>query len=361
MNVLKRFLIIALLVGFLAGGGQAAMTNSANDWRLPDPYMWSGNWSDKGLLFCREVEDILEGTNTIGNDLQFSDAGNVVFGTDDDWVIDSDTAKTLDFTPATTDETSIINIGANTKGADLKLFGATTGEYWSWDASGDSVIGNMGNFSITTNDAEVSQFLFSAVGAIANSGQTGAFTFTTTDGGFYFDANGAANGDIALDAADDVTITAGDDFSLAQGDGDNADASPTSDGRRLAQVLRCTYDFAVDGGAQGTISLNQILPDNAVVTRAYLEVLTTFTSASDAATVSLDIVSDDVAGLVAAIAISDGTNPWDAGFHECIQDGAAANFSTKTTAERAIQITVAGGEDLTAGKMVIWLEYVVSD
>jgi hypothetical protein len=133
------------------------------------------------------------------------------------------------------------------------------------------------------------------------------------------------------------------------------------DGLHARRMARATYDFSEHGGAQGVISLGVALPDNAIVTRAWYEVLTTLQSGTDAATVSIDIPVDDVAGIVAAIAISDLTDPWDEGLHEAIQDGAAANFSVKTTAERTLQITIAGGEDLTAGKFILFAEYVVSD
>lgn len=136
---------------------------------------------------------------------------------------------------------------------------------------------------------------------------------------------------------------------------------PSEDGLHPPRIARATYDFAEHGGAQGVISLGVTLPDNAIITRAWYEVLTTLQSGTDAATVSIDIPTDDVAGIVAAIAISDGTDPWDAGLHEAIQDGTAGNFSTKTTAARELQITVAGGEDLTAGKFILFAEYKVSD
>ena len=109
-----------------------------------------------------------------------------------------------------------------------------------------------------------------------------------------------------------------------------------------------------------TFGAEGLLPDNAIVKRAYYDVVTTFTSSTDAATIALGIPTDDAAGIVAATAISGGGNIWDAGYHDGIQDGAAANFANKTTAERAFTMTVAT-EDLTAGKMVIFLEYVISE
>lgn len=127
----------------------------------------------------------------------------------------------------------------------------------------------------------------------------------------------------------------------------------------LAGVLRGEYDFAVDGGVVGAINLrNATLPVRARVTRAWYEVLTTLRSATDASLVGLSIPGDDVAGILTPIAISDASNPWDAGIHAAIQNGLISNISEKTTASRNVQITLAG-EALTAGKVVVFLEYTV--
>ena len=133
-----------------------------------------------------------------------------------------------------------------------------------------------------------------------------------------------------------------------------------ADGLHAQGVARACYDFALDGGAISTIGLHATIPDNAIVVRAWYEVLTTLTSSGDNATVSLDIPTDDVAGILAAIAIDDGSNPWDAGTFACIQDGTVGNFSNKCTAAREISMTIAV-EALTAGKFILWCQYIVSD
>lgn len=127
----------------------------------------------------------------------------------------------------------------------------------------------------------------------------------------------------------------------------------------LVGVLRGEYDFAVDGGVVGSINLrNATLPIKARVTRAWYEVLTTFRSASDASQIGLSIPTDDANGILAPIAISDGTNPWDAGVHTTIQNGLVTNISEKTILSRNLQLTITG-EALTAGKMVLFAEYMV--
>lgn len=99
------------------------------------------------------------------------------------------------------------------------------------------------------------------------------------------------------------------------------------------------------------------LPDNAIITRAWYENLTTFTSSTDAATIALGVKTNAPAGIKAAVAISNGANPYDAGIVAGIPDNVVANFTTKTTAARKIIATVAV-EALTAGKLQLVIEYV---
>lgn len=97
-----------------------------------------------------------------------------------------------------------------------------------------------------------------------------------------------------------------------------------------------------------------VIPKNAVVTRAVYKVLTTFTSATDAATIAISIVgANDV---VSAAAISTGTT-WDASTPVLgIPVTATANTWLTTTVDSPVTFTVAV-EALTAGKMVVWLEW----
>lgn len=131
------------------------------------------------------------------------------------------------------------------------------------------------------------------------------------------------------------------------------------------------YDFTNDGAvASGSaFSMRNVstgitfnFPTNAQIIEGVYRVLTTFTSSSDAATISLGIPTDDAAGTVAAIAISDGTNPWDATakFVTTIQTGAHSAASEVTTAARAFALTVGGGQDLTAGRIRVFLDYLVT-
>jgi hypothetical protein len=112
-----------------------------------------------------------------------------------------------------------------------------------------------------------------------------------------------------------------------------------------------------------THNLDCTLPDNCVIVRAWYYVVTTFTSGSgsDAATLQLGVNTDDATGIVAAIAISDVSNPWDAGLHEAVPDGTVANFTTQTTAQGRTIDLVIGVEALDAGEMNLFLEYVVTE
>jgi len=139
----------------------------------------------------------------------------------------------------------------------------------------------------------------------------------------------------------------------------NLSASNASDpaglgGNYLQKMALAVYDFAVDGGVIGAITLasTAALPDNAVVTAVTYDVLTTCTSGTDAATIALSVPTDGA--LSTAIAISNGANPWDAGARL-----ANTALPKKLTAARNLQITVAA-EAVTAGKIVFCVQYYVS-
>lgn len=132
------------------------------------------------------------------------------------------------------------------------------------------------------------------------------------------------------------------------------------DGLHAKRVARITFDPTSDSSLRSTgnhfSTIGLLL--NTVITRAWYEVITTFTSANDSATLSIGISSDDEAGIKAAIAISNGGNPWDAGYHECIQDGAATNFANKVTQSGQPIKFIVGTQALTGGKLILFLEYV---
>lgn len=155
--------------------------------------------------------------------------------------------------------------------------------------------------------------------------------------------------------------------------------SGTTRSKRTGSVMRevavATYaPSAGDSGAAGSHGTGVYLPANAVIMNVWYDVVTTFTSATDAATIALGYTGS-TAAFTAALAISDASNIWDAGLHATkignfSLDGnsltqidmAAARAATyaKVTAEKQILVTNAV-ETLTAGKINIYVEYVISD
>jgi predicted RecA/RadA family phage recombinase len=117
---------------------------------------------------------------------------------------------------------------------------------------------------------------------------------------------------------------------------------------------------ATGGKAIGTHDLvGDSIPVGAYVRKVDVLVKTTFTSAGDDATIALGVKTEAPSAFVAAVAIDDAGNPWDAGWHAGAQDGAADNIAGPLTAERAMVATVAV-EALTAGKLAVFAEYMVS-
>lgn len=153
------------------------------------------------------------------------------------------------------------------------------------------------------------------------------------------------------------------------------------DGLSVPKVAVATFDTAGNdsaGVSNKTIAAHPLgvyLPDNAIITRAWVDVITTFVSADDSATIALK--AQGANDLVSAISIVDGSNVWDAGARGCLplapNLGADAAHDTqlevialfaalhiKLTAERELTATVAV-QALTAGKAVLYVEYVLSD
>lgn len=154
------------------------------------------------------------------------------------------------------------------------------------------------------------------------------------------------------------------------------------DGLTVKKVLTAEFDTAGTdsaGVSNKTIAAHGTgvyLPDNAIITKVWFDVITTFTSdATDAGTIALH--AQGAGDLLVAIAISDASAVFDAGIHHGIPGsyalGVDADHDTalevgalkagsflKLTAEREIVATVAV-EALLLGKMVIYCEYVISD
>lgn len=133
-------------------------------------------------------------------------------------------------------------------------------------------------------------------------------------------------------------------------------------GLTAKQIATFVFDTALTdsaGVSNKTIAAHGTgvyLPINAVITKVMFHVKTTFTSATDAGTIA--VKSEAANDLTTAIAISDVSNPWDAGFKAGIPVDTAAT-AVFLSAEREIILTVAV-EALTAGKLIGFVEYVQS-
>lgn len=155
-----------------------------------------------------------------------------------------------------------------------------------------------------------------------------------------------------------------------------------SNGLTTPNVASAVYDAAgndsagVSNKTEAAHGLGVYIPINAIIVRAWYDVVTVFTSVtSDAATIALKIQGAN--DLVSANDIADSTNPYDAGLHSTLLGspvlGAATEHDTalelgvlqvasflKLTAERELTATV-GVEAILTGKLVIFVEYVLSE
>lgn len=110
-------------------------------------------------------------------------------------------------------------------------------------------------------------------------------------------------------------------------------------------------DFSLVGGATGDLETGITLPDNAIVRKAFFDVLTPPTSGG-LATVAFKVQT--AADLKTATAIASWT-----GIVDGELDGTPADF-IKLTAQRKVYATVASFA-LTGGKIKVFVDYVVSE
>jgi hypothetical protein len=128
---------------------------------------------------------------------------------------------------------------------------------------------------------------------------------------------------------------------------------------KTINVVKGVYDFASTGGAIGAQSLlddkgNLIsLPVGLIVVRSFYDVITAFTSGGSA-TVALSIqAANDV---LSALAVASLT----AGVGAGVSVGTAATMKKVSTTAKPLVLTVATAA-LTAGKMNVYIEYVLSE
>jgi len=122
------------------------------------------------------------------------------------------------------------------------------------------------------------------------------------------------------------------------------------DGLNLLGTARATYDFDVDGGAVSSIGLGVTIPANSVITKAWFDIITVFTSTGDNGTIALN--AEGAGDLLAAV----DADTLSAGPNAGIPVGTAATM-VKTTIARELTITIATNAILS-GKLILFVEYV---
>jgi hypothetical protein len=116
--------------------------------------------------------------------------------------------------------------------------------------------------------------------------------------------------------------------------------------------MRGRYDFAVDGGAIGTITISaENIPANAIILGGVVEVDTAVTSGG-AGTLAIQV---EAAGdIVAAAAVSGA--PWSTTGRKSVIPAFTGATTVKTTVARSIQVVIAAAT-LTAGVVDVLLAY----
>ena len=119
-------------------------------------------------------------------------------------------------------------------------------------------------------------------------------------------------------------------------------------------MVRATYDEAIDGGGIAAYDLGEDLPANAIVTQVYFQIITQFVDGGSG-TVALSC-----AGANDLFSAADITGDSGGVINAGVPVGTAATMFDVGGSACDITATVAGAEQ-TAGKLVLWIEYVVSE
>jgi len=216
-----------------------------------------------------------------GIDLRFDDGDFLKFGDSSDFTMTSDGTAVLKLAGLATDESSIVHIGADTSGVDVRFYPATTAEYMEWDAGNEAL--ELVGAQIHLDDASILQFGsgkdMTVYSDTANTlefdpsaaGDTIKFGTANTDAVdiiWYSDSSGDTvtfnEEDIGVEF-EDVVLQMMDDTTLNLGDDDDATImyDETTDNNleilvASAGVSVTTNDFLVstDGAAASQIDLN---------------------------------------------------------------------------------------------------------
>lgn len=125
------------------------------------------------------------------------------------------------------------------------------------------------------------------------------------------------------------------------------------EGTARLKTVQAEYDFAVDGGAAGTITLRSVdgqgneIPTGAIITGGYIDVETSCASATGTMALQAEAAGDIVA--------TAGQASWTAGRKDVIPDSTGST-AVKTTAARNLKLVIATAP-FTAGKFRVVLFY----
>jgi len=107
--------------------------------------------------------------------------------------------------------------------------------------------------------------------------------------------------------------------------------------------------------AVGAHALPVKLPANSIIVGGVVDVVKTFTSKNDTATIAISVAQAN--DIVAAKAINATGDDWDAGLQAIVpKSNTPESTGIKLTAEKVVTVTV-GTEALTGGKFVLYLDY----
>jgi hypothetical protein len=132
---------------------------------------------------------------------------------------------------------------------------------------------------------------------------------------------------------------------------------PVIEGTTSLKTVQAEYDFAVDGGATGTLTLRSVpgpadskgntVPAGAVVVSGYIDVTTACLSGTGTITLQLE-GAGDLSGALAQAGLTVG--------NKSITPAGTGATAVKTTAVRSI-VAVIGTAAFTAGKFRVVLLY----
>lgn len=134
-------------------------------------------------------------------------------------------------------------------------------------------------------------------------------------------------------------------------------------GLGVRRTARFEFNPSANTGERtvGAHGLGVTIPAKAIIVGGVIDVITTFASAgADAGTIAVSV--EGANDIVSAIAISDGTNPWDADIRAIVPKNNTPETTGIKLATTAKEVTATvAGQALTAGKFVGFLDYYISE